>query len=289
MKDLEIIKSNLKEKGFSSLGQILSIEECNYLKSEGRKLIDHYREPTNRFVCHNVQYLGNYFRHNIDLIKFILPAEIDELLEQLMDKDYIHFSSTLINRSNKLMNGDVGDQHGAHWHHGSRLISNKKLQHGFSYITGVYLDPFSKLNGATRVIPGSHLIKDAPNPSGDYDSVQMTGPIGHGFIMDSGTWHSASPVITEMKERWSLFTHYGPWFHKPFYKYENMFDYKTLRSLPEKIQRLLHLHSIPPNTEMDRINILMTDRQKEWEMQNGKPYSYSFDQSELRDPYSNEK
>lgn len=69
------------------------------------------------------------------------------------------------------------------------------------------LDDFSKENGATRVVPGTHrsgvlpqnVLQDpeAPHP----DEVIIEGPAGSVFIFNSHTWHGGTTNRTEKSRR----------------------------------------------------------------------------------------
>lgn len=50
---------------------------------------------------------------------------------------------------------------------------------------------FSRTNGATRLIPRSHLSGAHPEPRGSYDEVQPEVPAGTAVIWDGRTWHAA--------------------------------------------------------------------------------------------------
>ena len=55
------------------------------------------------------------------------------------------------------------------------------------------LDEFTVENGATRIVPGSHLSGDQPDPALTHDdtAVQMVGPPGSAIIFDGRVWHGA--------------------------------------------------------------------------------------------------
>ena len=53
------------------------------------------------------------------------------------------------------------------------------------------LSDFTLDNGATRVVPRSHLSGEQPHPKRDYQdvAVPVTGPAGSAFLWDARTWH----------------------------------------------------------------------------------------------------
>ena len=53
------------------------------------------------------------------------------------------------------------------------------------------LSDFSAENGATRIVPGSHLSGLQPDPEGHYDSVIVEAPAGTALLWEGRTWHAA--------------------------------------------------------------------------------------------------
>ena len=78
---------------------------------------------------------------------------------------------------------------------------------------------------------------------------QILGKAGTIAIIDAGLWHKAGKVSTS--NRWGLYSYYGPWFVKPYYRFPDMLGNqfpKRLRrrfngSIKENVLRLLHYHS----------------------------------------------
>ena len=52
---------------------------------------------------------------------------------------------------------------------------------------------FTVENGATRLVPGSHLSGLHPDPKAAYDTVHAEGPAGSFVVWEGRTWHSAGP------------------------------------------------------------------------------------------------
>lgn len=61
------------------------------------------------------------------------------------------------------------------------------------------LSDFTLDNGATRLVPRSHLSGEQPDPKRDYapDTVQVTGPAGTAFLWDARTWHGTGPNASQ--------------------------------------------------------------------------------------------
>ncbi|HWA34886.1 MAG TPA: phytanoyl-CoA dioxygenase family protein [Cyclobacteriaceae bacterium] len=75
------------------------------------------------------------------------------------------------------------------------------------------LDDFSKKNGATRIVPGSHLSGVMPqdvldNPEAPHpDEVIIEAPAGSVFIFNSHAWHGGTNNLTE-KDRRSIHSYF---------------------------------------------------------------------------------
>ena len=79
------------------------------------------------------------------------------------------------------------------------------------------LSPFTKENGGTFVVPGSHRANN--NPSGDNGidasqpfptEMQVTGPAGSVLVFDSRLWHAIAPNRTQ-RPRTTIAVRYAPW------------------------------------------------------------------------------
>ena len=72
------------------------------------------------------------------------------------------------------------------------------------------LDDFTDANGATRVIPGSHLA--LPDFTASPDTVPVEGPAGSIMVMDGRLWHQTGENRTGSVHRAALFGYYvQPW------------------------------------------------------------------------------
>lgn len=72
------------------------------------------------------------------------------------------------------------------------------------------LTPFTADNGATRVVPGSHLSGQEPDPEGNYDNeaVSVEAPAGSFILWDARTWHGMGKSRSN-QERAGLYTVYN--------------------------------------------------------------------------------
>ena len=91
------------------------------------------------------------------------------------------------------------------------------------------LSPFSRENGATRVVPGSHLTGLQPDPKRTYDkeAVNICAPAGALVMWDARLWHGVGRNHSD-EERLALLMGYAA----PMFRSQINF---TLATLPEVI------------------------------------------------------
>lgn len=96
---------------------------------------------------------------------------------------------------------------------------------------GWCIDDFTRENGATRVLPGSHLFNRLPRPDDDpAGMVQVEAPAGSLIIFESRLWHQTGENVTDDVVRAAIFGFY----QKPLYMpAENW----VMQTKPEVVQR----------------------------------------------------
>lgn len=250
--DIKSKLSDLKTHGITVLENQFSNEECDEYILEFEKIIEKFKK--NKVKLNNFcQMIKNPYRHNIKFADLIYNKNVDVLLKELIDKDYILVNSTLVNRSvDKTFNGDGGNM-GDTWHTDSHYVGGKRLDKGFTYIAVILFDDFSKKNGSTLYIPDSHLRRDIPKRQGyENEQKQMIAKRGSIIVFDGGIWHKGGPPSNY--RRWSMFTYYGPWFVKPYYRFPEMLGEDFGKKTSKELRRLFHYNSTPPLNEDEREN-----------------------------------
>jgi ectoine hydroxylase-related dioxygenase (phytanoyl-CoA dioxygenase family) len=69
------------------------------------------------------------------------------------------------------------------------------------------LSDFTEANGATRVVPGSHLHDHAPEYGEPYDTIAAEMPVGSVMLFDSQLWHGGGANRTADR-RWAVACYY---------------------------------------------------------------------------------
>jgi hypothetical protein len=173
------------------------------------------------------------------------------MLKKLIDDDYVLINSNVINRCKNSSYSKKGITVGETWHTDTRYVGNKKLPKGFGYIVFLMLNDFTKKNGATEYVPKSHNKITKPERYKNYKSKTITGKKGSLVIFDTSLWHrGGDPTFIE---RWSVYSYYGPWFMKPYFRFPEMIT-KDKIPINKNIKKILHYNSTPPINDDERLH-----------------------------------
>mgnify|MGYP001163485489 FL=1 len=100
------------------------------------------------------------------------------------------------------------------------------------------LDSFKEKNGATRLVPGSHLF--GKQPVKGTKSISVEAPSGTALILDGRTWHGTGANIGKTQRRSILTTFCSPQF-RPQENYTVGIKRKVLKTADNDLRSLLGL------------------------------------------------
>ena len=256
----------LSKDGITFIPNAISKKKCNYYINRFENIITKFeksRVPLNT----SCQTIENCFRHDLKLIDLIYHRKVDAILKKLIDKNYILIATNVLNRIYRQFKHKRKERLGRTWHHDSRIIGNKTLEKGIFFLVLTMFDDFTKKNGSTLYVPKSHVTKNQPMKRYNYKHKQILGKAGTIVIFDAGLWHKAGKV-SHNNNRWGMYSYYGPWFVKPYYRFPDMLGNSLSKNLENKVNRktkenvlkLLHYYSTPPKNELERRYTLTQDR-----------------------------
>jgi ectoine hydroxylase-related dioxygenase (phytanoyl-CoA dioxygenase family) len=105
------------------------------------------------------------------------------------------------------------------------------------------LDDFTRDNGATRVVPGSHRRPEGPEKGKVYpDEVLAIAPAGTIVMFNTATWHGGGQNNTDRIRR-GFHVHYCRSWVKPYWDHPRSMDPESLANASPLLIRLLGYHS----------------------------------------------
>lgn len=241
--------NDLNKYGITYLPNMYTRKQCENYVSLSESIIKKFIKKKLP-MAPDCQQIENPFRHDDKYLNLIHNSSIEKILSTLLDENFILINSNIINRK---LRDDVpvgGTGIGDTWHTDSRYLGGKRLDKGFSYIAITMLNDFTEKNGATLYIPSSHFRRGIPERHKNYKSQKMLGKAGTIVIFDSGLWHKGGE--STHNDRWSMYSYYGPWFVKPYFRFPEMLGEKFGKKLNKPLRRLFHYTSTPPLNEEER-------------------------------------
>tara|TARA_A100001011_G_C14313127_1_gene846635 strand:- start:947 stop:1765 length:819 start_codon:yes stop_codon:yes gene_type:complete len=251
---LHTIDNNLSKDGYTLIKKGISQKNISFLKRTVVKLFNKNK---------NKKYKGLPARDKKDLRIYNLPKRdkifcdlISDynlekiLIKRLNDKYYRwlpdNVPNYILNSFNARSSGYALDLH-------IDSIIPFKGKYPLSYIVLFVLEDMDSRNGATIVVPKSHLSGTYTNRKTNKAKV-IKASAGDILILDSRTWHGTTENKTN-KSRWLINAVFSIWSMKQQIDFPNTIPKKILNKLSNKQKQILGYCSIPPTSENDRINI----------------------------------
>lgn len=108
--------------------------------------------------------------------------------------------------------------------------------------TLIALDDFTEANGATRLVPGSHLSTEPIDPEAEVTFAEMTA--GSLLVFDGALWHAGGGNRTKDQRRRSINLNFNlSWLRQQENQYIGI-PREVWLTLPERLQRLLGFQKV---------------------------------------------
>ena len=256
--NLKDLKKHFDSEGYIVLEDVISDLECEKFK----KLLndDTERYTSLYYTSPNVSEHGlenkstekivfNLHNKNLKYYEMISNQRVIEFLDiALKEGSYMNSEPyLLLNNSARCPIDQVKSQQ---LHIDSRLPGTK---FPLMIIALWMLDDFTEFNGATRIIPKSHLKSEYPENGVKYDSeIIVKGKKGSVLLFNGALWHGGGENISG-KSRWSAIFSYGRWFLKPSFDFNKNMPFSIYSELTDDQKELLGYKCNPPSDEFTRI------------------------------------
>ena len=104
---------------------------------------------------------------------------------------------------------------------------------------GWVLDDYTPEVGATRYVPGSHVLGHGPEPDRTYDTVSIDAPAGSLLVMDGRLWHQTGVNTTADRHRAALFGYYVRSWIRPQVNWNRALDPAVVAAVGDEFLRKL--------------------------------------------------
>jgi len=168
--------------------------------------------------------------------KFYILPQVLALNDYFLEPDYLFYVIQSI-----VINPGEGQQVVHHDDAATKMLRDRPP---LSAAIMVVLDDYTVLNGATRIIPGSHLWGDERRPN-KMDAVPVTCPAGSVIYFLGTTYHGGGPNQSD-KPRHALTIQYCQPYVRPLEDLMLCVDPRKLKDIPERVVDMMGYKSAYP-------------------------------------------
>ena len=229
--DAEAVAATVQEDGYAVVPNFIDQDEVDKLNEDLAPIFDSVRSMERPGLGQQTVHIHNILGKTRAVDHIVMEPRLLEIVEAILGPDF-QVSSIVV------MCPRPGDEpQRLHRDDGHFPIPRVFPLVANSLLT---LDPFKDENGATRIVPRSHLIRGQVDVETDTVPIE-TGP-GSLIIWDGALWHKGGGNRTENERRRSLNLNFNlAWLKQR----ENQFlgvSKETVLELPEKLQQLMGYH-----------------------------------------------
>ena len=234
----EIINA-INQKSFKYLGKIddEKVEKSKNYFLNVEKIFDSHIPRAKKNNHNNLKDFlkkkeSNYASY--DIATSINCPELDEICKKFKFREiaqkYLNTQNVYVYSINTMLSKKTDNQHGVTKLHRDFDSSN-------SIVFFIYWTPVSKNDGATSVLPGSHLLSHNKNFHKNFSDFQkldyLEGPKGSIFALDTWAYHRGNPEI--LRNRLVTWIRYTAVPAKTYYLDENFLFKKDLNRFNESL------------------------------------------------------
>ncbi len=236
-RDTPLIHQNyetLMRDGYVILENLIKPKQIETIKSEGLPLLKHHGR--NPFEGQKTQRVYDVLSKTRVTDALAIHPRILGLLDKIFRPNYLLSQSQMIN----ILPGEAAQM----LHHDDAFYRIPRPRPAMGAATIWAIDDFTQDNGATVVIPGSHLWDDAQTPSREH-TIQAVMPAGSVLFFLGTTWHGGGANQTN-KSRFALTHQYCEGYLRQQENYLLELSKETVRALSPELQALVGYSIYPP-------------------------------------------
>jgi|SRR6185312_2012174 len=238
--DIPAFKLEISQSGYALFESVVQAQMLQDLRRDIPKRIAVCREwQTRNGVGTGMEGAAHHVVGGTDSLNdFLCSLYLDDYINAYFGGPYILNSYGILNN---LPYSSESYRHGQRFHRDVRTFS-KNFPLMLNML--VMVDEFTIENGATKIVPGTHLTEERPDDEFlDRQTVRTLGKAGSILLFDSNLWHSAAPNLTTSQRMALTLT-----FTRPFFKQQ--MDYPRLlgEDFPpnERVRQLLGYNARVP-------------------------------------------
>lgn len=234
LKQIESDITHLYEHGYVVLNNLLSAQELKSVRNVTNSLLDEAPQGRNGFEGRKTQRVYGLLGKSRVYDQFLLHPRIRGIIDLTLLPNHL---LTAFQAINILPNEEPQTPH-----YDDEFVGFSRPRKHTSIAFIWAIDDFTKENGATMFIPGSHKWGDSKSPSSkDFEEIGMSAimPAGSCLCMLSTLWHCGGRNKTKNKSRLAITNQHCEPFIRP---QENQFlsvPFDIIDKLDPRIQSML--------------------------------------------------
>lgn len=224
----------LMREGYVLLENLLDMQQLEVIKSEGLPLLKH--SGRNPFEGQKTQRVYDVLSKTRVIDTLATHPRILGLLDKIFRPNYLLSQSQMIN----ILPGEAAQM----LHHDDAFYRIPRPRPAMGAATIWAIDDFTQDNGATVVVPGSHLWSDTQIPSRE-SAIQAIMPAGSVLFFLGTTWHGGGENRST-KPRFAVTHQYCEAYLRQQENYLLELSKDTVRTLSPELQSLVGYSIYPP-------------------------------------------
>ncbi|NRA02051.1 MAG: phytanoyl-CoA dioxygenase family protein [Myxococcales bacterium] len=194
----QAVAKAVNAEGYAIVTGVLDRKACDTLVAEvDRVETEHQVEfGKNDFEGFQTRRIFNLIQRSGRFRELVLDEAVLGIIDAILGEDFLLSGTTSMHISPgetpQLLHADDG------------MITLPR-PHVATLVTTLWaLTDFEADNGATRLVPGSHLNPDIPRPGETHADIAAEMPAGSVLVLHGSTWHGGGTNSTRDRERYGL-------------------------------------------------------------------------------------